>query len=228
MSTLFVNKKDTIMVDTKKTRKPQPKRGKPVIISEDVPQEDVVVDTQPVCKTQEVPTELKTPKDVLVLLGAGGCTNEALKAISESKVPKVNLLAGKLITYEQGVIGPNITPSAIARKNFDLLNTFKFVLSIENKEEFTVCFTLLNVVFSTKCGHGEAFSEIMCHRHDTDPVWNTRDLTTYQRLVTMFDTIAAPATRKAKLKTIPFSSWLRADELSISEEAVTRIKDFYK
>jgi len=155
--------------------------------------------------------------------------DEKLRTIAKDGISEVRTIAAGLVAYQDQVGDKNglVDVKFVAGKNKNLLNLIKKVLELkgENSDiKFKTMFDLVNLAFIAYKKDG--YNIFNLHRGDLH--WTDRkELNTFNILTVIISDLASLATRKEKAIKIDLNKVLTKDEVSLSENAINRIKAYY-
>ena len=155
--------------------------------------------------------------------------DEKLRTVAKNGISEVRTIAAGLIAYQDQVSDKNglVDVKFVAGKNKNLLNLIKKVLELkgENSDtKFKTMFDLVNLAFIAYSKDG--YNILNLHRGDLH--WTDRkELNTFNILTVIISDLASLATRKEKAAKIDLNKVLTKDEVSLSENAINRIKAYY-
>jgi hypothetical protein len=155
-------------------------------------------------------------------------TDGTLVAISTSSILVFSVLASKLMDYRdqmhtsKGLMDVKVG----AVKNGQLYKTIMNILSNKDEKYFRIGFSLINIVFKTYNGEDEAYNKYVLTRYDSG--WdNQKDLSTYNKLVTIIPRLSDASTREEEKIKIDFDKLRDKVKTNFTDLIVDRLVAYY-
>ena len=155
-------------------------------------------------------------------------TDGTLASIATSSILVFSVLASKLMDYRDQMDTSKglMEVKTGAVKNGRLYRTIMNILSNKDERYFRIGFSLINIVFKTYNGEGEAYNKYVLTRYDSG--WdNQKDLSTYNKLVTFIPRLADATTREEEKIKIDFDKLRDKVKTNFTDLIVDRLVAFY-
>ena len=170
---------------------------------------------------------ITTADDIKGILENPKYTNEEkIALIASSDTPIVRFVQVMLEYREKMNKESTVIDNAQgAANNYNLFNRLMRIIKEKDFDTFVTYFDVVNMIFFLY--KDDAYSEFKLHRFDMDWKWGSKELKTYQYLVTLICVMCDRVNRSSNLNKISLNKVLDLDKTVFTEDMASNIRRYY-